>query len=79
MITALRRYERWYKYQKKAPWLDGNPEGFEISKGHMFDHTAAFAVLWGANDNARLDNSRKLTRKMQNTRQRGPGSMSPRG
>ena len=40
-------------------WLDGNPEGFEISKGHMFDHTAAFAVLWGANDNARLDNFEK--------------------
>ena len=56
MITALRRYERWYKYQKTAPWLDDNPQGFEISKGHMFDHTAAFAVLWGANDNARLDN-----------------------
>ena len=47
MITALRRYERWYKYQKTAPWLNNNPEGFEISKGHMFDHTAAFAVLCG--------------------------------
>ena len=63
MITALRRYERWYKYQKAAPWLDGNPEGFEISKGHMFDHTAAFAVLWGANDNARLDNFEKAHQK----------------
>lgn len=63
MITALRRYERWYKYQKTAPWLDDNPQGFEISKGHMFDHTAAFAVLWGANDNARLDNFEKAHQK----------------
>ena len=56
MIIALRRYMRWYNYQAKAPWLDDDPGGFEIPKGHMFDHTAAFAVLFGANNIARLDN-----------------------
>ena len=59
MITALRRYVRWYKYQAKAPWLGDDPEGFEIPKGHMFDHTAAFTVLFGANDIAQLDNFEK--------------------
>ena len=66
MITALHRYEQGYKYQKKAPWLDDNPQGFEISKGHMFDHTAAFAVLWGRNNNAQLNNFKKDHQKMQN-------------
>ena len=52
-----RRYARFTRYLAQAPWVaEGGKEGLDVPKGHAVHHMLAFVFLWGAIDNARLNN-----------------------
>ena len=52
-----RRYARFTRYLAQAPWVAaGGKEGLDLPKGHAVHHMLAFVFLWGAIDNARLNN-----------------------
>ena len=55
--TRDRRYARFTRYLAQAPWVAaGGKEGLDLPKGHAVHHMLAFVFLWGAIDNARLNN-----------------------
>ena len=53
---CVARYNRWMKYVRLAPWNSYETVGFETPKGHAVLHFLPFVFLFGAVDNARLDN-----------------------
>lgn len=53
---CVARYNRWMKYVRLAPWNSYETVGFDTPKGHAVLHFLPFVFLFGAVDNARLDN-----------------------
>ena len=56
LIVCVARYNRWMKYVRLAPWNSYETVGFDTPKGHAVLHFLPFVFLFGAVDNARLDN-----------------------
>lgn len=50
------RYKRFVYYLDNAPWKDTEKDACAVPKGHAVHHMLAFVFLWGAIDNARLNN-----------------------
>ena len=50
------RYKRFVYYLDNAPWKDTDKDACAVPKGHAVHHMLAFVFLWGAIDNARLNN-----------------------
>lgn len=53
---CVARYNRWMKYVRLASWNSYESVGFNTPKGHAVLHFLPFVFLFGAVDNARLDN-----------------------
>ena len=56
LVVCVARYNRWMKYVRLAPWNSYETVGFDTPKGHAVLHFLPFVFLFGAVDNARLDN-----------------------
>lgn len=56
IFVCVARYNRWMKYVRLAPWNSYETVGFDTPKGHAVLHFLPFVFLFGAVDNARLDN-----------------------
>ena len=56
LIVCVGRHNRWMKYVRLAPWNSYETVGFDTPKGHAVLHFLPFVFLFGAVDNARLDN-----------------------
>lgn len=55
-VNAAGRYKRWERLLDDACWKEIDDVGMFVPKGHAVLHMLAAVLLWGAVDNARLNN-----------------------
>ena len=55
-VHAAGRYKRWERLLDDACWKEIDDVGMFVPKGHAVLHMLAAVLLWGAVDNARLNN-----------------------
>jgi hypothetical protein len=55
-VHAAGRYKRWERLLDDTCWKEIDDVGMFVPKGHAVLHLLAAVLLWGAVDNARLNN-----------------------